>query len=376
MKKTLFKVIVYIFCVFSIVELCAEEGLDDLEKKNFFKIERLEAEIVELKDQYKLLTEQERLNIEKKSESEEALGLEAVVRELAGGIYSALNTKINNLNKDILLLKDQYKLLSEKQIINTQEQSESKGGLDLEVEFLMLKAKVKSLNDDISIGFTEEELEILSNDELIEIAKEKGLEDILVLDADGNLQNIKEVIKLTASTLKEQYELLKEQQIFNTQKINELFDMLELKFTKEAVKEVVLDDKENEKKAYQIYTDGRNQFIGGDYDEAIALFKSYLDSFPNYKNVADAKLWLGRAYFAHELYSQSKATYLEFQSENLQHAKYPDSMYELARVLFELGELEAAKKLLSKMIEKFPTHDLYKKAKQMLTELEELTIDA
>ena len=376
MKKTLFKVIVYIFCVFSIVELCAEEGMDDLEKKNFFKIERLEAEIVELKDQYKLLTEQERLNIEKKSESEEALGLEAVVRELAGGIYSALNTKINNLNKDILLLKDQYKLLSEKQIINTQEQSESKGGLDLEVEFLMLKAKVNSLNDDISIGFTEEELEILSNDELIEIAKEKGLEDILVLDADGNLQNIKEVIKLTASTLKEQYELLKEQQIFNTQKINELFDMLELKFTKEAVKEVVLNDKENEKKAFQIYADGRNQFIAGEYDEAIALFKSYLDSFPNYKNVADSKLWLGRAYFSNELYSQSKAIYLEFQSENLQHAKYPDSMYELSRVLFELGEFDAAKKLLTKMIEKFPTHDLYKKAKQMLTELEELTIDA
>ena len=65
MKKTLFKVIVYIFCVFSIVELCAEEGMDDLEKTNFFKIERLEAEIIVLKEQYKLLTEQPRLNIQK-----------------------------------------------------------------------------------------------------------------------------------------------------------------------------------------------------------------------------------------------------------------------------------------------------------------------
>ena len=65
MKKTLFKVIVYIFCVFSIVELCAEEGMDDLEKKNFFKIERLEVEVIELKDQYKLLVEQQRLKIQK-----------------------------------------------------------------------------------------------------------------------------------------------------------------------------------------------------------------------------------------------------------------------------------------------------------------------
>ena len=326
MKKTLFKVIVYIFCVFSIVELCAEEGMDDLEKKNFFKIERLEAEIIVLKDQYKLLTEQQRLNIQKKSESEEALNL-GTVMDLAAGIYSALNTKINSLNKDILILKNQFKLLAEEQVINTQEQSESEGGLDLEMAFFKLNAKVNSLNDDIL-------------------------------------------------ALKDQYELLTEQQRLNTQKITEFFDMLELKYTKEAVKEVVLDDKENEKKAYQIYTDGRNQFIAGEYDKAIALFKSYLDSFPNYKNVADAKLWLGRTYFANELYSQSNAIYLEFQSENLQHAKYPDSMYELSRALFELGELDAAKKLLTKMIEKFPTHDLYKKAKQMLTELEELTIDA
>jgi len=320
MKKTLFKVIVYIFCVFSIVELSAEEGMNDLEMKNFFKIERLEAEIIVLKNQYKLLTEQEKLNIEKKSNSKEMLDLEAVA-ELAAGVYSTLNTKIGSLNREILILKNQY---------NTQEQSESEGELDLEVEFVKLSSQVKSLNEDI----------------------------------------------LTASTLKEQYELLKEQQRLNTQKINELFKMFELKSAKETVKEVVLASEENEKKAYQIYTDGRNQFIAEDYDEAIALFKSYLDSFPNYKNVADAKLWLGRAYFSNELYSQSKNIYLEFQSENLQHAKYPDSMYELSRVLFELGEFDTAKKMLIKMIEKFPTHDLHKKAKQKLTELEESTIDA
>ena len=318
MKKTLFKVIVSIFCVFSIVELCAEEDIDDLEKKNFFKIERLEAEIIVLKDQYKLLTEQQRLDIEKKPESEVTPDIQKVAIELAAGIYSTLNTKINSLNKDILLLKNQYELLVDKK--------KSEEGLDLELVFFKLNAKVNSLNDDIL-------------------------------------------------ALKDQYELLTEEQRLNTQKINELFDMLELKYAKEAVKEVVLDSEENAKKAYQIYTNGRNQFVSGEYDEAITSFKSYLDNFPNYKNVADSKLWLGRAYFANELYSQSKSIYLEFQSENIQHAKYPESMYELSRVFFELGDLDAAKTMLTKMIEKFPTHDLYKKAKQMLTELEELTID-
>jgi len=62
-------------------------------------------------------------------------------------------------------------------------------------------AEVADLSEQVLIlgsesgGFTEEELETLSNDELIEIAKEKGLEDKLVLDADGNLQNRDEIIQ-------------------------------------------------------------------------------------------------------------------------------------------------------------------------------------
>ena len=58
---------------------------------------------------------------------------------------------------------------------------------DLSEQVLVLSAETG--------GFTEEELEALSNDELIEIAKEKGLEDRLVLDADGNLLNRDEIIK-------------------------------------------------------------------------------------------------------------------------------------------------------------------------------------
>ena len=43
-------------------------------------------------------------------------------------------------------------------------------------------------------GFTIDELEQLSNDELIAIAKEQGLGDLIVLDADGNLQNRDQII--------------------------------------------------------------------------------------------------------------------------------------------------------------------------------------
>ena len=317
MKKTLFKVIVYIFCVFSIVELCAEEGMEDLEKKNFFKIERLEAEIILLKDQYKLLTEQERLNIEKKSESEVSPDLKQVVIELAAGIYSALNTKINSLNKDILLLKDQYKLLSE-------EQSESEGELNLEVAFFKLNTKVNSLNDDIL-------------------------------------------------ALKNQYELLAEEQRLNTQKITELFEIIKLNTTKkQKTEKTIKTDKENN--AFKLYSDGKSQFALGNYEKAIELFLSYLENFSNSSNTEDSKLWLGRAYYASESYLDSKTAYVDFQSNgeftnNQDHPKYADSMYELSRVLIKLNEINEAKVLLSNMIEEYPEHTLTNKATQLLQDL-------
>ena len=317
MKKTLFKVIVYIFCVFSIVELYAEEGIEDLEKKNFFKIERLEAEIIVLKDQYKLLTDQQRLNIEKNSESEEAQDLKSVITELAAGVYSALNTKINSLNKDILLLKDQYKLLSE-------EHSKSEGKLNLEVAFFKLNTKVNSLNDDIL-------------------------------------------------ALKNQYELLAEEQRLNTQKITELFQIIKLNTTKkQKTEKTIKTDKENN--AFKLYSDGKSQFALGNYEKAIELFLSYLENFSNSSNTEDSKLWLGRAYYASESYLDSKTTYIDFQSNgeftnNQDHPKYADSMYELSRVLIKLNEINEAKVLLSNMIERYPGHALTNKATQLLQDL-------
>ena len=43
-------------------------------------------------------------------------------------------------------------------------------------------------------GFTIDELEALSNDEIIAIAQEKGLEDLILLDEDGNLLNRDQII--------------------------------------------------------------------------------------------------------------------------------------------------------------------------------------
>ena len=103
---------------------------------------------------------------------------------------------------------------------------------DLSEQVLVLSAE--------SGGFTEEELETLSNDELIELAIEKGLEDILLLDADGNLLNRDQVIK----ALVESESLMEESA---TQELKSLSDdaLIEIAQAKGMEDEIILDEDGN-----------------------------------------------------------------------------------------------------------------------------------
>jgi TolA-binding protein len=225
--------------------------------------------------------------------------------------YIGLIIKITSMSDDIASLQEKYKLLSGEKTTE---------GLDLEMAFFNLKKKADNLNN-----------EILS--------------------------------------LKEQYELLAEKERINSQKISELFEMLELKITKVAVKETVIDGKKNNDRAAKIYDDARKFLLAGENKNAIELFQNYLENYQDYKNFADATYWLGRAYSANKSYLEAKDVFVRFQNENTRHAKFANSMYDLANALIELNELEAAKNVLTLMLEKFPEHSLNVKAKQKLKEL-------
>ena len=111
-------------------------------------------------------------------------------------------------------------------------------------------AEVADLSEQVLVlsgengGFTEEELEALSNDELIELAKEKGLEDILLLDADGNLLNRDQVIKALVDS-----EGLIESatQELATQELESLSDdeLIEIAQAKGMEDQIILDEDDN-----------------------------------------------------------------------------------------------------------------------------------
>jgi len=169
-------------------------------------------------------------------------------------------------------------------------------------------------------------------------------------------------------SLKDDIELIKENQRLNSAKILELFELIELNLSNN--KQVEKSTQKNQtNSSNELYSDGKSEFILGNYDKAITLFINFTKGSVNSSDIKNSKLWLARAYFENEEYLKSKDTFLDFQSDNKENSKYGDSMFELTRVLIKLNEVSEAKLLLLDMIKQYPSHSLINKANQLLLDL-------
>ena len=186
--------------------------------------------------------------------------------------------------------------------------------------------------------------------------------DLAILKINKEVKSLnKEIL-----TLKDEIEILRENQRLNSEKIDELLQMIELNQTNNKTSEKSI---ETSPQPPELFRDGKSSFVLGNYDKAIELFLSHLNNSPNDKSLTDTQLWLGRSYFYSESYLESKNSYLDFQALGTEHPKYADSLYELSRVYIELNEINEAKMLLTQMLEDYPDHILFNKASALIQSL-------
>ena len=186
--------------------------------------------------------------------------------------------------------------------------------------------------------------------------------DLAILKINKEVKSLnKEIL-----TLKDEIEILRENQRLNSEKIDELLQMIELNQTNNKISEKSI---ETSIQPTELFRDGKSSFVLGNYDKAIELFLSHLKNSPNDNSLTDTQLWLGRSYFYSESYLESKNAYLDFQALGTEHPKYADSLYELSRVYIELNEATEAKMLLTQMLEDYPDHILFNKASALIQSL-------
>mgnify|MGYP003976423393 CR=1 FL=1 len=186
--------------------------------------------------------------------------------------------------------------------------------------------------------------------------------DLAILKINKDVKSLSNEIL----ALKDEIEILRENQRLNSEKINELLQMIELSRTNTKQSEKSI---ETSTQSSKLFRDGKSSFVLGNYDKAIELFLNHLKASPNDKSLIDTQLWLGRSYFYSKSYLESKNAYLDFLVLDVNHPKHADSLYELSKVHIELNEINEAKSLLTQMLEDYPEHILFNKAFILLQSL-------
>ena len=197
------------------------------------------------------------------------------------------------------------------------------------------------------------------------VAANEGLNlDLAILKINKEVKTLNSEIL----ALKDEIEILRENQRLNSEKITELLQMIEInQSTSKKTIQSTSTTKNTEPATF--FRDGKNAFILGKYEKSIELFLAHLETSPSSLSITDTMLWLGRAYFYSESFLDSKASYLEYQAMGQDHPKFADSLYELSKVLIELDENVQAKLLLDKMLSEYPDHTLSSKASALIQNL-------
>jgi TolA-binding protein len=188
--------------------------------------------------------------------------------------------------------------------------------------------------------------------------------DLAILKINKELKTLNSEIL----ALKDEIEILRENQRLNSEKITELLQMIEINQSSNK-KTIQSTSTTQNTKPVKFFGDGKNAFVLGDYKKSIEFFLAHLETSPSTLSKTDTLLWLGRAYFYSGSFLDAKASYLEYQAMGQDHPKFADSLYELSKVLVELDENVRAKLLLDKMLSEYPGHTLSSKASALIQNL-------
>lgn len=87
-------------------------------------------------------------------------------------------------------------------------------------------------------------------------------------------------------------------------------------------------------------------------DEAKVAFASFLKKYPAGKYSPNAYYWSGALYFIDGDFPKAKTYFEKLVTDYKDHSKYPESLYKLAEINYELGNRDKAKAQLEELIDK------------------------
>ncbi len=105
------------------------------------------------------------------------------------------------------------------------------------------------------------------------------------------------------------------------------------------------------------------------YAEAAAAFREFLKKYPQAPLAANARYWLGEAYYVSQKNAEAKAAFQALLDQHPDSAKVPGALYKIGRILAAEGDTEGARKTFKQLIARYPTSPAANLAREQLKKL-------
>ena len=104
----------------------------------------------------------------------------------------------------------------------------------------------------------------------------------------------------------------------------------------------------------ELYEKAYSSYQQGDFKNARKLFEEYIEKFPKGKWIGQAYFWIGESYFKEKKYEEAILSYQKLIELQGWHPLKPTAMFKQAQAFKALGDIEAYKILLKKVINQYP----------------------
>jgi tol-pal system protein YbgF len=138
----------------------------------------------------------------------------------------------------------------------------------------------------------------------------------------------------------------------------------EVEVKEAAVSTKQLPQREYEK-AYAVYEEER-------YDEALTLFKEFLERYPQHHLADNSQYWIGEIYYDMGNYANAILAFKEVVTRYAEENKTPDALLKIGYTYIALDDPSNAQIFLKRVINDYPLGETESKARAKLKELNSL----
>ncbi len=106
--------------------------------------------------------------------------------------------------------------------------------------------------------------------------------------------------------------------------------------------------------AGELYGLAYNYLLAGDYQLAESSFRQYTQTYPDAKDVPDARYWLGESQFQQQKFTDAAETFLNAQKDYPKSPKAPEMMLKLGMSLAKLDNRDTACVTFKEVARRYP----------------------